>query len=543
VLGSSRRVVLSVSLTNLATGDTREAETTGPLDSLAVLVDRVALQLLPAISGEPAPRAAGLARTPMTALRAYLAGRSAFRAGRFDEALASLREAVALDSSFAIGAFELAYVAGFTSEGAGRYLPHAVALADRLPAPDRAILSALAGPRYPAWTPIAESMDAWERATRAAPQSPEAWYDFGDFLFHAGAALGRDTGFARAEMALRRAADLDSSDARALVHLVQIAARRGDVAETRRLAELVFARDSTTEQAVFLRWRVAVANGDTAAAARIESALDTLPLGAVRRLADWSQADGVRPGLAPRAVDVFARRAVAAGDVALALRLQLVVHANAGRFGAWMSAAHRYVPDQPVSTFAMQAYAWYDGGRDRSAMAAESGVPAARSALATRDCEDRRPGACDTLRAIIAAMPADRRTRDTLPALLAAAALRSPDAESLAAGVEGMRHRALSFAELAAHSYFQGRAYAALGRTALALEALRRRPYATMEANNYLAPSLRLEGRLAAQLGDTAGAVRAYRHYLVLRSDPDPEVRPIVDAVRTELQRLSRSRH
>jgi hypothetical protein len=343
-------------------------------------------------------------------------------------------------------------------------------------------------------------------------------------------------------MALRRAADLDSSDSRALVHLVQIAARRGDFAETRRLAALVFARDSTTEQAVFLRWRVAVANGDTATAARIESALDTLPLGAVRRLADWSQADGVRPGLATRAVDAFVRRAATPADADLALRLQMVVHANAGHFGPWLAAGRRVAPRQPVALFAVQPYAWFDGSRDSVTLVQASAVAAARHVWETRDCEERRPRACDRLRATLAALPDGRRSLDTLSAILAAAALRAGDAESLAAGVEGMRARALSFAELAAHSYFQGRAYAALGRTALALEALRRRPYATMEANSYLAPSLRLEGRLALQFGDTVSAIRAWRHFLVLRPDPDPAGQPIVDSVRTELQRLAGSR-
>ena len=45
----------------------------------------------------------------------------------------------------------------------------------------------------------------------------------------------------------------------------------------------------------------------------------------------------------------------------------------------------------------------------------------------------------------------------------------------------------------------------------------------------------REEGRLAAQLGDTAGAIRAYRHYLALRSDPEPRLRAQADTVRMEL--------
>jgi hypothetical protein len=71
-----------------------------------------------------------------------------------------------------------------------------------------------------------------------------------------------------------------------------------------------------------------------------------------------------------------------------------------------------------------------------------------------------------------------------------------------------------------------------------ALAAVRRRPYA-YHLTDYLAPHLREEGRLAALTGDRSGAVRAYRHYLALRSDPEPAVRPAVEAVRAELAKLT----
>jgi hypothetical protein len=70
-----------------------------------------------------------------------------------------------------------------------------------------------------------------------------------------------------------------------------------------------------------------------------------------------------------------------------------------------------------------------------------------------------------------------------------------------------------------------------------ALTAVRRRSY-SYHLSDYLAPHLREEGRLAALTGDSAGAVRAYRHYLALRSDPEPSVRPSVDSVRQELTKL-----
>ncbi|MDP3775694.1 MAG: hypothetical protein Q8Q85_15655, partial [Gemmatimonadales bacterium] len=50
----------------------------------------------------------------------------------------------------------------------------------------------------------------------------------------------------------------------------------------------------------------------------------------------------------------------------------------------------------------------------------------------------------------------------------------------------------------------------------------------------------REEGRLAALAGDTAGAIRAYRTYLVMRQDAEPLLIPQRDSVRAEVARLER---
>ena len=75
------------------------------------------------------------------------------------------------------------------------------------------------------------------------------------------------------------------------------------------------------------------------------------------------------------------------------------------------------------------------------------------------------------------------------------------------------------------------------GDLAGALESLRRRWSVTgnTRIGFFLLPTLRQEGRLAALVGDTVGAIKAYEHYLTLRTDPDPEVQLQVDSVRAEL--------
>jgi hypothetical protein len=87
---------------------------------------------------------------------------------------------------------------------------------------------------------------------------------------------------------------------------------------------------------------------------------------------------------------------------------------------------------------------------------------------------------------------------------------------------------------------FLARMLARYGELDRALEASRRRRYlAGFQAYYQSLPEyLREEGRLAAAVGDTAGAIKAYEHYLALREDPDPPWRPQWDSVRTELAAL-----
>jgi hypothetical protein len=51
----------------------------------------------------------------------------------------------------------------------------------------------------------------------------------------------------------------------------------------------------------------------------------------------------------------------------------------------------------------------------------------------------------------------------------------------------------------------------------------------------------REEGRLAVMTGDTAGAIRAWQRYLLLRRDAEPSLIPQRDSVRAQLDRLTRS--
>ncbi|MGH7541233.1 MAG: hypothetical protein ACRELC_09560, partial [Gemmatimonadota bacterium] len=91
---------------------------------------------------------------------------------------------------------------------------------------------------------------------------------------------------------------------------------------------------------------------------------------------------------------------------------------------------------------------------------------------------------------------------------------------------------------LAGASLSAARLLAQRGDHDRALDAVRRRGYATEGSEVALSTFFRDEGRLSVVVGDTAGAIRAYRAYLNLRSDPEPAAQAQADRVRAELARL-----
>jgi tetratricopeptide (TPR) repeat protein len=125
---------------------------------------------------------------------------------------------------------------------------------------------------------------------------------------------------------------------------------------------------------------------------------------------------------------------------------------------------------------------------------------------------------------------------DLVDALLASAA-RRPDAAALRARIDSLAlEGCCSMVVVHWLNLVVARAYEAAGRDEDALRAIRRGVWRFPP--QLLSTYLRDEGRLAAKLGDRAGAIRAYRHYLALRADAEPELRPELDRVRAELAGL-----
>lgn len=80
-----------------------------------------------------------------------------------------------------------------------------------------------------------------------------------------------------------------------------------------------------------------------------------------------------------------------------------------------------------------------------------------------------------------------------------------------------------------------------LGDLRGALAAIRRRSDAWAQNNPYLATQLREQGRIAALSGEREEAIRAYKHFVALRSDAEPALQPQVQAVRRELKQLEKA--
>ncbi len=109
ILGNSERVVVSAAVLDVATGRTQQQATVDGLhDSLPYLVDRLAGQLLALDAGLQSQRLASLTSASLPAIRAFLAGRAAGRAGEWHAAVEDFDRALEHDSTFALAGLGLA---------------------------------------------------------------------------------------------------------------------------------------------------------------------------------------------------------------------------------------------------------------------------------------------------------------------------------------------------------------------------------------------------------------------------------------------------
>jgi tetratricopeptide (TPR) repeat protein len=562
VTGDRGHLVVTASLPDPGSGrGAVRASADGPADSLGPIADRLVAQLLVGDAGETA-HLAELALAPLPALRAYLDGRRALRQGAWDSATAKFTHALDLDSTLvraALGLTESVSWGTVGDEGKGTRL--AWAARARLAPADRTMLVAIVGPRYPHQSSMAENILAAERGVSALPEEPQAWFLLGDRYYHWGAAIGLAHPLALASSAFRRAIALDSGIARAtpnaepLTHLFQIAAIVGDTATVLRLRG---SGDTTSD------WRAATFFGNSAALARLRRSFSSLETSGLLGIVTRSLEDGLPLADADRAVRALESRASTQQERASAAMMRYLLLMSRGRpeeaaasledvnegtrFYHRISGAVYWDGDSALGAAEVRSrlpeveapFPGDAGKRDQRFwdmcmvgrwQAAHADWPAIRRLVAklrTGAAEERTTRAPDAPRGIASLCA------DMLEAWLAADT-RRPDAAALVHRLDG-ELRQVPWPWTDGDNLTVARLLEEVGDVPGALATVRRRRFDLVPV--FLSTYLREEGRLAALAGDRAGAISAYRRYLIMQDDPEPALRPRVEAARVELARL-----
>jgi serine/threonine-protein kinase len=572
VVGTPERLVFTASVLKSGTRTSAAVSMEGPLDSLSALVDGLTARLLTGEAGE-GEKLGDLTSTSLPALRAYLEGRSAYRFGRYDEALQQFRRAVELDSTFALAGLGIRSAALWTqygSEAADRGIALAWAARDRLSKRDRLFLIAAAGPRYPARSPLPEQLSAWEQVVEVAPDQPESQYELGDVLFHSGPVFDIEDSRIRAARAFGRALELDSTFSSPLYHLVDLAAMARDTGRVRTLAGLYLSRNPHADAADYIRWRASNALGDTVEALKVRARFERMSWHQLEIISQIGQYDGigledvrkVQELVLDKADSPFLRRLAQGGRAIVAL--------NQGRPLAAAQTikllAHSDSPDRPHdSLYWMVLNALYWDGDTISAVGAVKTLARFARAAPGRDATARATRLMDMCIVRLWSLGRHRVPVPPSAITLLRAGSGAPDAlyrERLCAallmvkaspGVPRARNHELVVLDSLARTRVQNfwvedalvhaanlelaRVAETQGDLPAALRILQRRIYFIWDLV-FFSTSLREEGRIAAIAGDRDRAIRAYQHYLGLRSNPEPSRRADFEQVRDELAKL-----
>ena len=584
VVGTEQHVTLTASVLQVPSGRAgARASVEGPSDSLPALVDRLTAQLLAGEAGRT--ELASLASLPV--LRAYFDGQRSYRLGRWADAMQSYERALQADSTFPLAAMGIYSTSQWLVDAlwpAGTDPKRAVEIAwanrARLSARDRTLLLSQIGPRYPSPSSEADLLSAREQAAAAAPDRPEVWYELGDEYFHFGAMMGVDSPMARARDAFRRSLALDSASAvfptyaEPLLHLIQIAYLHGDTSNLRRLVTTALAADSTADNAGFHHWIRAVASGDTAAIAAVRNRFTRMSPYSLIVIANYSQELGIGWEDAQRAVATLQAGPPLRGRDEEPWTLAHILALNRGRprdalAGTKTTAEHE--SRERLHGRVLEALYWDGdtaaggaaaGELERYAGAASTRSTVGRDAQSIDLCVVQQwrlaHGDSAATRAVIdrlrgVSLPRGSRTDSVSPTGPHALCAMVLEAWLATIGKRSdaplLRNRLDSLMLTGPEPFFEqgdsrtllpnlvlARLRESVGDSRGALSAVRRRVFAL--GPWFLSTYLHEEGRLAALAGDTTEAIRAYRQYLSLRSDPEPPLRPERDSVRAEVARL-----
>ncbi|MEO5511894.1 MAG: hypothetical protein ABIV28_07185 [Longimicrobiales bacterium] len=562
VIATGNRLTLTARLVNLKGKAFESGPIEGPADSIPMLVDRLVAAVLSLDAGESPATVAALTTTSLPALRAYLEGKALDRRAMYAQAVQRYNEALSIDSTFALAAFNVTEAADMLLGSAVQPFPRASQLAwafkERLSPADRLYLEA----KRSASSGSQSAIDKWEAAVQALPDRPEAWYHLGDILYHNGAYAGHEDYETRAEAAFNRAIELDSTYVTPLLHLGFIAFDRVDTLSLRRIAGRL---DESGAGGGVIRGMLIEAIGDSARLAERTAALDTASAEALTIASLFWQFEP-RNELSLKGAELAAGRmrqtARTAQERASANTSSARLALNEGRPTAALKFRNdaQFPPAQVRRTIILDALYW-DGDKAAAVAAAASPTPdpvpgdtaslnaqtqdvcinaqwkLAQNDVAGTDLIVRR------LRAVQSPQPRVVTSARVCAALIDAAAAtisHRSDAAAKSLALDSILRPAPSgmplYANLAAARLLEQN-----GRPAEALGAARR-----MLKNEggevYRAEYFETRARLAAQQGMREEAIKYYGHYLTIRYNPEPSLVARRDAARAALDRLMKDR-
>jgi tetratricopeptide (TPR) repeat protein len=550
-----------------------EASAEGAAEDVFDIVDEIAAGILGNLHGDPGARVeriAAVTTSSLPALKAYLTGEQAFRAGEYQRAMESFRQAVAEDTLFALAYYRLASAAEYVlapdvaADASEKALRHA----DRLSERDRALLEA----SVPFRRGDAKSAERLYRAILGRwPDDVQAWFDLAEIQFHFNYVRGRTP--AESREAFERVLHYDPENSAAMIHLIRLDAAEGRLAAMDSLVSRYLAVAGGGERALEVEPLQAFVRGDARMQAAVLERLETAPdvtlqlaiysvasfggdLDAVARVARIWTGPQRAPYLRGMGHLILAyvqlgrgqwRGAEAEIERARGLSAPSYVtyHSVVARLLPWVPAT-----DEELEALLGEARALPDVAGSGEPSRDHGGVePHAREVLI--GLLEARLGRRDAARASAARLEAMGGTayahtlgEDLARTIEGYSEWLQGDAKGALEAFEAMPMEAgyalIFVSELYSHGFarfLRARALQATGRDAEAegwYEGLTASPYEVV----FRGPSLFHRAQIREAAGDRAAAVRLYRAFVELWRDADPELQPMVDEARAALRRL-----
>ncbi|MFL2544478.1 MAG: hypothetical protein ACJ0RV_01405 [Longimicrobiales bacterium] len=288
VVGDGESFAMNARLLRVPGGDLiGDVSIDGSAPRLRETLTQLASQVLSMEAGVDEGQIDYLTELPLDALTAYLDGRNAYRRTSYVESRTAHMKALDIDSTFALAAVG-AYQAIQMGLDAERFTLRNRALRllrnhiDNLPPRDQEFVRL--------WLPPDTRYSVVERVGRLGelvnrfPESPEAWYEYGDIMFHNMWRVSQDDWSERSKEAFEKALDLDPLMEITKQHLDYHQAMSPDTVGLRDMLEnrIRIAEGSETE--VWARSSMASMLGDSANLAWINDNIERLPYTQVQML-------------------------------------------------------------------------------------------------------------------------------------------------------------------------------------------------------------------------------------------------------------------